>query len=72
MAKITRDELVEKLKGMPKEDRALFREALSEVEPPEGLSPEEVLSVREMLRAGKEVSKVNKKEKNIFTAIFGE
>lgn len=72
MAKLSKEELTEKLKSMSKEDRTLFREALSEAEPEMGLLPDEVLQIREVLRSAKESkSTMTKKPKNIFEAIFG-
>lgn len=62
MAKLTKEAIVEKLKEMPQEDRSLFRDALSEIEPDSSLSSDELLAVREMLRAGKE-TKPPKKNK---------
>jgi hypothetical protein len=65
--KITKEDLVERLKGSSKEDRTLFREALQEVEPEAGLSVEELLQVREVLGRIKE--KGGKKKQTILDAI---
>ena len=69
MAKLSKEELTERMKGMSKEDRTLFREVLQEIEPDAFLSGEEVSTVREML--GK-IRNPKAKSKNIFDVIFGE
>jgi len=69
--KLSKAELVEKLKGLPEEDRSLFREALQEVEPAAGLSMEELSKVREML-AGIKPGKKEVKFKGFFETLLGE
>lgn len=46
---IDKGKLIAKIKEMTPEERGLFREAMQEAEPGEGLSMEEVSKVREML-----------------------
>jgi hypothetical protein len=71
--KPSKAELVEKLKGMPEEDRTLFREALQEAEPGAFLSGEELSKVREMLSGTKpKPSKGEPKPKGILESLFGE
>jgi len=63
-------DLIEKLKKMTPEERALFRESLQEAEPGAFLSAEEMSKVREML-AGNNSSKTKPKEKGLIESIFG-
>jgi hypothetical protein len=68
---IDKAKLVEKMKSATPEERALFREALLEVEPQENseiLSGEEILSVREILASFKQ-KKEKKKPKGFLDAI---
>lgn len=70
--KVSKAELVEKLKGLPEEDRTLFREALQEAEPGAFLSGEELSKVREMLSGNKPPKKGSDKPKGILESLFGE
>jgi len=71
MGKLSKEELVEKLKNSSKEDRSLFREALSEIEPETGLSDSEVLEVREVLGRIKEKGKKGKTFLDTVDEFFG-
>jgi hypothetical protein len=69
---IDKVKLVEKLKNATPEERALFREAVLEVEPPnssEVLSGEEILSVREILSTWKEKAEKGKKKKGFLDSL---
>ena len=72
MGKTNKAELVEKLKGLPEEERALFRDALQEADPGAFLSGEELSKVREMLSGIKPPKKTNEKPKGILESLFGE
>jgi len=54
---LDKKQIVEKLKNLSPEDKALFREALQETDPEGFLSVEEVLTFREMLAKRKEKKK---------------
>jgi hypothetical protein len=68
--KPSKAELVEKLKGMPEEDRDLFREALQEAEPGAFLSGEELSEVRKML-GGIKPDKKEAKVKGFLETLLG-
>jgi hypothetical protein len=65
MPKMEKETLVERLKAMSKEERALFREALQETDPDTFLSGEEVSAIRKVLAS-------KGKKKSLFEEIFGE
>ena len=68
---MTKEELVEKLKGASPEERTLFRDALSEAEPASFLSSGELSTVREMLAGYTKTKTKTKKEGGMLDFLKG-
>jgi hypothetical protein len=67
---MTKDEILEQMKKLTPEQKRLFREALQEDSPAEGLSGEEMSTVREMLEGYKKRKTVKDKSKGGLLEFF--